>query len=172
MDIVNPSQQNIVSVAFADITSRSDEGEVLGDETETETETETTDTFFVIGDQITVVGAATESVTFTLNDQGEWISINPYEWIEAPQTVYAYFGQGASVADGEQMPDLYVAKYECDGVKPEGGLLAFTADKAFKHTSALIKVQVNNLVTTIPPTVQLSSLHQISYSSLLNIYMF
>ncbi len=160
-------QESVVAISFADIATRSNGGDLLGGQTKSD-EDQTTEggvSLFEVGSQITVVGAATEPVTFTLNAEGEWISINPYEWIDSPESVYAYFGSGSSVADGEQMPDLYVAEYECGGVKPEGGVLSFTADRSFKHTSALIVVQVNNLESTIPPTVQLSNLHQISYVS-------
>ncbi len=162
---VEQDQSDIVSISFATIATKSDGGDLLGGDSSDEiyTKGDSSSSLFVEGDQISVVGAASETVTFSLNGDGEWISINPYEWIESPQTVYAYFGQGASVADGEQMPDLYCATIECNGVKPTDGVISFTEDRSFKHTSALIKIQVNDFESSTPPTVQLYALHQISY---------
>ncbi|MFR9546604.1 MAG: hypothetical protein SNJ29_13665 [Rikenellaceae bacterium] len=155
-----------VKISHASIATRSDGGDMIGSDSSDDnsaSSNEESSSFFVEGDQITVVGAATETVTFTLNADGEWISINPYEWVDSPQTVSAYFGKSASVADGDQMPDLYYATMECNGEKPEGGVIAFEGDQAFKHTAALIRVQVNDFESTTPPTVQLYALHQISY---------
>lgn len=152
---------NTIAIGTAEISSRTDGGDIITGDTSGDVDEKVS--IFEAGDQITVVGAAESAVTFTLSTEGEWITTNPYEWVESPGVVKAYYGSGASISDGDQMPDFYFAEYDCEGSVPADGKLSFSDDGSFKHTAALIRVEVVNLSTTIPPTVVLNNLHQISY---------
>lgn len=118
---------------------------------------------FAEDDQITIVGAAAESIVFTYNSNGEWISIEPYEWLENPTTVYAYYGSAATIEDGDQMADVYCAEYDCNGSIPTNGTISFIDGCSFKHTAALVRVKINNWGDVSTLNVTLSELHNIGY---------
>ncbi len=139
------TSDDIVTVSFATRTDNSEEYE------------------FVESDQITIVGAAEESIVFTYNSNGDWISIEPYQWLESPTIVYAYYGSSKTIEDGDQMADVYCATYDCEGSVPTGGILSFIDGCSFKPTSALVRVKINNWGDASTLSVFLSELHYISY---------
>ncbi|MFI3304483.1 MAG: hypothetical protein SNF68_07140 [Rikenellaceae bacterium] len=142
-------QQDIVEISAATIASRSGDGD------------EESDTYFEEGAQITIKGATSEAVIFTMNGDGDWVSVEPYEWIETPGVITAYYGNGAALEDGDQMPDICFAEYDCNGIIPES--LDFTGEMSFKHTAALVRVNIDSWGDSSSMVVELSNIHNFSY---------
>lgn len=119
------------------------------------------ESIFEAGDMITVVGASDEDVVFVLSDDGEWLSLSQFSWVDTPQKVYAYYGTSTSISDGDQMPDLLVAEIDCGGDIPSGGVLSFTDDGAFCHATALVEVKISEWAEYANPTVTLGDMHSV-----------
>lgn len=121
----------------------------------------TSESIFEAGDMITVVGASDEDVVFVLSDDGEWLSLSQFSWMDTPQTVYAYYGTSTSISDGDQMPDLLMAEIDCGGTIPPDGILSFTEDGAFCHATALVEVKISGWAEYANPTVTLGDIHSV-----------
>lgn len=117
------------------------------------------DTSFSVGDKITVVGAAEDDVVFIYKSDGSWQAEGTYEWMENPQTVKAYYGQDTFIDDGDQMPDLLVATYECGGVIPD--VLSFTDVSAFEHATAMLEVIIKDWTGIVEPSVRFQTCHNV-----------
>lgn len=145
------TSNKILTVSGAEIATRtSDDGS--GGEEEA-------DTSFEVGDKITVVGATEDDVTFIYKSDGSWLAEGTYEWIDNPQTVKAYYGQDTFISDGDQMPDLLVATYECNGEIPE--TLSFTDETAFTHATAMIEVIIRDWSSIVDPSVKFQNCHNV-----------
>ncbi len=141
-------QQGIVEISAATIASRS------GDDAQDET-------YFEDGAQITIKGATSEPVIFTMNGDGDWVSVEPYEWVGNPGVVTAYYGSATALVDGDQMPDIYFAEYDCEGTIPTS--LDFTGEMSFKHTAALVRVNIDSWGDSSSMVVELSNVHNFNY---------
>lgn len=148
-DYLPPQEEQCVTLSRAEVRSY-DSGS--GD---------TTTSLFEAGDMITVVGAAEEDVVFVLAEDGEWLSLSEYSWVDSPQAVYAYYGTSTSISDGDQMPDLLVAEIVCGGLIPSGGELSFENDRAFCHATSLVEVKISGWGEYVNPTVTLKDLHSV-----------